>query len=178
MSETERCMRCREDICEHVVELIYVREKERDDARAALAKAELENVATKEHAVELWRRQVEAWQVEHDQLLAHLATARAVAMEEAARNLEGEHQPNCFDKPTPTGGTTTDSFGPCCGRCSYARQIRALAPLPSTLVAVDRKTLEEVRATLEDEHGSDNHEPECGLCAARIALDAALGAGK
>ncbi len=127
------------------------------DARAALAKAELENVATKEHAVELWRRQVAEWQVEHDQLLAQLATARAVAMEECARLV------------CPSLDVCTD---PLCD----GHRIREAALLPSTLVAVDKKKLETLRALARGLYPGIQDQPSVENML--FLLDAALGAGK
>jgi hypothetical protein len=72
------------------------------------------------------------------------ATARAVAFEEAARTLEGQHQPNCYDVPLREG-TLIDVA---CSRCANAKQIRALAPLPSGLRVMAVEDVEAVKAAL------------------------------
>lgn len=90
---------------------VVVLYRERDEARAALAKAE------------------EGCRIKDRALSAIIANARAAALEKAAR---------CADAQQPvTYGST-----------QIAERIRALAPLPPTMVVVEREKLEHVQWTL------------------------------
>lgn len=87
-----------------------------------------------------------ARETEREAAHAEVATARALAMEEAARDIEGEHRPNCYDRAVPDGET---ALGPACARCLHAQRLRSLTPLPSSLVAVERGLLERIGYALK-----------------------------
>lgn len=82
--------------------------------------------------------------------VAAVKNARAVAMEEAARRFEAAGFVGC--EPGPDGMGIETPAG---------NIVRALAPLPPTLVVVPREMLESMSIELDELLFSDGHRAEC-----------------
>lgn len=88
------------------------------------------------------RAEIADWKLAASMEPQRATEVRGLALEEAARLLEGRHQPNCYDRPQPEG-TTTAQFG--CSQCSRAKDLRALSTLDSTMVVLPREDVAKVR---------------------------------
>ncbi len=141
------------------VEELYDLRRELADAKAALATARAE-LAQHEASDKEWETESDAHYTRAYKRGAE--TARALAMEEAARRIE------------ETWLLTDDAVD------LGADDIRAIAPLPPTLVVLEREVVEQVKAALRGvETGCDPLSvPLEPMATVRAALSALEGATK
>lgn len=94
--------------------------------------------------------EIEQLRLSNKEFADSLGHVRALAMEEAARRFEAAGFVGC--EPGPDGMGIETPAG---------NIVRALAPLPPTLVAVPRETLEKATTTLEVRLRNMNESTEC-----------------